>query len=704
MQARNAAIAPRSAHHPGTRVFVFFSLALLLTGGITLLFADLLWRRGWTAWSWILLLLFIPLMFLNTAGAMHGIYGFIIRRRGNDARITSLRAFEGQDISNASAVILFPIYNEDAAEVYARLKATYESLKKTGHLEGFDFFVLSDSTESPNWVDEETRWLGLTKELDGFGRIFYRRRLWNAEKKSGNIRDFLNAHGNRYRYMIVFDADSFMPGKTLVTLVKLMEAHPGVGMIQTPPGTINSQSLFGRMQQFASRLYGPMFTAGLNYWVQGFGNYVGHNAIIRTAPFMKYCDLPQLPGKKPFGGQILSHDFVEAALMLKNHWQVWHAYDLEESYEECPQGLIEYAQRDRRWCQGNMQHILVVFARGLRGISRLHLLFGIFGFLGGPLWLLFLLAFNAQGFFRQQTGLSQVTAPPVTPFLHMTGTQHALLAFALSTLVLLIPKFLTLVDLARDPKRAAAFGGVTRAALSVFLELLFSTLQAPLMMLWHTQFVVSTLVGRSVSWGKQNRQADGTGWAYAFRETWKHTVVGALWGFMLARFNPALLWWFSPLLIGFLCAAPLAVFSSRKSAGAKARKVGLFLTPEETLPSEDIVLLRRALDKAASDDESCDAEDVISDPYANALHVALLERGESEPTHEEAVQKLSAGQPAVALLRQKALDEGIGSLSGKEKLLLLSDLASVRALHRELWRRPSNRLAPPSRTALAKAR
>src|SRR6185503_12328838 len=226
------------------------------------------------------------------------------------------------------------------------------------------------------------------------GKIYYRRRLFNEERKSGNVRDFLNTWGKRYRYFVCCDADSVMRGETLVDLVKLMEAHPTTGLIQTVPALVNAESLFGRIQQFANRLYAPIFIAGLNFWTQAFGNYWGHNAIIRTEPFMKYCDLPQLPGRKPFGGQILSHDFVEAALLVKNHWRVWLAYDLEESYEEIPPGLIEYAQRDRRWCQGNMQHIAILFARGLRGVSRLHLLFGIFGYLSGPLWLMFLIAFN----------------------------------------------------------------------------------------------------------------------------------------------------------------------------------------------------------------------------------------------------------------------------------------------------------------------
>ncbi len=681
----------------GGRIFFFFALALVLTGGISILFADLLWRRGWTHGSTVLFALFVILLLLNSIGAMHGIYGFILRRRGDSRRITDLKNFSNVDISSTSTAILFPIYNEEASEVYARLRATFESLQRTGQLASFDFHILSDSTDPANWVDEELRWLELARELNAFGRIFYRRRLWNEAKKSGNIRDFLNALGNRYRYFVVFDADSFVAGRTLVNLVQLMETHPGVGIIQTPPALLNGESLFGRLHQFANRLYSPLFTSGLNFWMQDVGNYLGHNAIIRTWPFMQYCGLPKLPGKKPFGGQILSHDFVEAALMLKNHWDVWLAYDLEGTYEECPQGLIEYAQRDRRWCQGNLQHVLVLFSRGLHGISRLHFIFGIFAYLGGPLWLLFLLTFNAQQFFQRHTGLSQITVLPRTPFLHLTATQHALLVFGLSMMVLLAPKILTLIDLALDPPRRRAFGGLARATWSAFLEFFFSTLQAPLLMLFHTEFIITILMGRSVSWGKQQRRADGVSWSFAARQHWKHTLIGAVWGTLLWRTDRSSFWWFLPVFAGMLFAIPFTVLTSRCRGGEAARKARLFLTPEETEPSQDVVLLRSALSAvsaASSTEKDRQLERVLLNPYYNALHIALLPPAADPVTGlTAALETLRKGQPTAEALREKALQAPFSSLSDREKLLLLSDAGALQLLHRELWVKTDRELA-----------
>jgi membrane glycosyltransferase len=281
------------------RVFVFYSMAVLLTGAGSLLFADLLWRMGWSSTRTVMMVLFTILLLLASVGCMHGIYGFILRRFGGGRGITTLADYRASSIQGTSTALVFPIHNEEVARVCAGLRATFESLAATGHLEKFDFFILSDSTEPASWIEEEQRWFALARELGALGRIFYRHRPHNEGRKSGNIRDFLSVWGRRYRYFVVFDADSIMTGTTLIDLVKLMETHPAAGLIQTAPVLTGGQTAFARMQQFAHRLYSPIFAAGMNYWEQNGGNYYGHNAIIRTEAFMRCCDLPQLPGRKP---------------------------------------------------------------------------------------------------------------------------------------------------------------------------------------------------------------------------------------------------------------------------------------------------------------------------------------------------------------------------------------------------------------------
>jgi membrane glycosyltransferase len=686
--------------HRGWRIFIFYSSALLLTGLVSLLFADLLWRTGWSAARTVLLVLFVILFLLAAIGCVHGVFGFFLRTFGDRRRITDLKDYRGQNIDGISTAIVFPIYNEDALRVYEGLRATYESLEKTGQLERFDFFILSDSTDPDKWVEEERRWFDLVRELDALGKIYYRRRLNNEAGKSGNVRDFLNAWGRRYRYFICFDADSVMRGGTLVDLVKLMEVHPTVGMIQTVPALVNAESLFGRIQQFANRLYAPVFIAGLNYWALDLGNYWGHNAIIRTEPFMQFCDLPQLPGTKPFGGQILSHDFVEAALMSRENWEVWFAYDLEGSYEEGPQALIENAQRERRWCQGNLQHSLVMFAKGLRGVSRLHLILGICGYLAGPLWLAFLLMFNWIRWFHSYTGLSDIPVQAFTPFLaNFSGTEHALLIFVICMVVIMLPKALALMDLANDWPRRRAFGGLTRAAASVAGETIFSTLHAPLLMLWHTRFVLTNFLGVSVGWATQKRAADGTTWTYAFQRHWGHILIGVVWGAFMWQLDPAMFYWFLPVLAGMVLSVPLSVFTSRRSLGARARSLGLFLTPEEIKPPMEIVSLRAHLkiheitgDTSPRRPHSGLAEAVL-DPYVNAIHVSLLREKQLNPLYAEQLARLGAGSEHVHLLGEKLLAEGPDKLALTERLAIMADQRTMVWLHQQAWLRPDEKLA-----------
>ena len=266
--------------------------------------------------------------------------------------------------------ILFPIYNEDphavftAADVMARAIAGFE-------LERVDIFILSDTQDPQLAAAEAAAYASLQP---GAGpALYYRRRKANIRRKAGNIADFCENWGLAYDYMVVLDADSLMTANAVATMIGLMDANPRAGIIQTVPFPVGRETLFARAQQFAARLYAPLLVEGLAFWQQADSNYWGHNAIIRIAPFMEHCDLPVLPGVAPFGGEILCHDVVEAALMRRGGWEVWMLPGIDGSYEALPANLVDYAQRERRWCQGNLQHLGVVTARGLRAIGRYHL-------------------------------------------------------------------------------------------------------------------------------------------------------------------------------------------------------------------------------------------------------------------------------------------------------------------------------------------
>ena len=382
---------------------------------------------------------------------------------------------------------------------------------------------------------------------------------------------------------------SYKDGKNLETIAemaRLMEENPHAGIIQASPQMINATSMFAREQQFAGRIAGPVVGAGLAYWQAGNSNYWGHNAIIRTRAFIECCGLPKLKGKGPFGGFILSHDFVEAALIARGGWSAWLLPELKGSYEECPPSMIDFAARDRRWCQGNLQHIKVLVSRGLHPVSRVHFLTGIMSYLSSPLWLLFLLAGLSMVLFREfvppQYFGQTYSLFPEWPVFDKAGT---IWLFVLSMAMLLVPKFLGLAVFLRQNRRRQKAGkpglSVAKTAGGLGLEIVVSTLMAPVMMLFQSKFVFDILCGKSVSWNAQNRGDDGTSWRTAWRVHKWHTILGAVTAAAVWKYAHVLFWWLSPITLGLVLAAPLSVFTSRVSVGQWLKTRGWFLIPEE---------------------------------------------------------------------------------------------------------------------------
>jgi membrane glycosyltransferase len=670
------------------------TFVVIVTGLAALLMADLLWGMplaDWGAVSWVLfVLLFAQIAF----GFAQAFFGFLVRRRpGRRQTIDQSLPADESTVPLAPTAIIMPIYNEEVGRVYAGLRATYVSVARTGQGGQFDFFILSDSTDPDIWVEEEMGWVALARELNARGRIFYRRRRVHANKKAGNIADFCRRWGRRYRYMVVLDADSVMQGETLVRMVRMMERNPATGLIQTAPQLIRGETLFARVLQFAARLYGPIFREGMNYWQQGEGNYWGHNAIIRVAPFVAHCALPTLPGREPFGGRILSHDFVEAALLRRAGWAVWLWPDATGSYEEGPANLIDYAKRDRRWCQGNLQHFWLVFARQLRGVSRIHLSLGIFSYASSLVWLVSLVLGSLLIIGFNRTGLSWLPTPGLAEALGL-GMQTSLLV-GLTVVLLFGPKVLAVIDQLRQPEGARPFGGLKPMLIGVAWESLFSILLAPVLMLFHAQFVVATVLGQGVHWVTQRRgggEDNPTGWREARTVLRGHTAAGVIWLGVLLAFAPSLVWWMLPLLVGLVGAIPFAVWTGRTSLGRAARARGWLATPEELAPPVELTELAAAESNrtdnpppAVADGRDAGLIRVVLDPYVNAVHRCLLR---DRPDRSPVITRY------FFRMQEKLLREGPAALSPREKVALLSDAASVDRLHLQAWLRPAEEIAP----------
>ncbi len=564
--------------------------------------------------------------------------------------------------------ILMPVYNESSVNVFANLLAMADSLHTTEQGKYFDMFVLSDTTNPKVWVEEERVWLEAKQKMPKEINLYYRRRAKNTARKSGNIEDFCTKWGAYYDYMIVLDADSLLEGSTMVKMVQLMQANPKTGIIQAPPMCLNGHSLFARIQQFAGKVYGPIVSAGLAYWQVGDSNYWGHNAIIRVKAFMECCGLPVLKGKAPFGGMILSHDFVEAALIRRGGWAAWLLPELKGSYEECPPTMIDFAIRDRRWCQGNMQHLKILISKGLHPVSRVHFTIGVMSYLSSPLWLAFLVVGTAivlgRGIFPPVYFEEVRTLFPVWPIFDKLGT---ITLFALSMFMLIFPKFLGLIVYLRDNKNKKKIGGAWSAFKSVIAEIGMSVLTAPIMMMFQSKFVFDIFAGNSVSWNTQNRDDTGTSFSEAVARHLSHTILGIVSTIVIWFYAHSIFWWMLPITVGLMLSIPISMFTSRVTNGEWFKKHKFFLIPEETDAPKILREAKAHLKKLESHVPALQGVALLVDNNVlNALHISMLQVNGPAPDFTREVSQNAEIKLENYLTYGKEMD-----LSKEEELSLL---------------------------------
>jgi membrane glycosyltransferase len=479
--------------------------------------------------------------------------------------------------------ILSPIYNEAPGALFARLEAMWRSIEAADGAASFDFFVLSDTTDPLIRRAEYDRFSALRRRLPAAAGLYYRHRPRNIDRKAGNIADWVRRFGAAYDFMVVLDADSLMEGDTLVRLAGAMERHPRVGLIQTTPVVINRHSLFARTEQFASRLYGPLLARGLAWWAGDQGNYWGHNAIVRVEAFAAQAGLPHLAGRGPFGGHILSHDFVEAALLRRGGWQVRLAPGLGGSFEECPPNLGDAIARDRRWCQGNLQHLKVLGARGFAPVSRLHLLRGVASYLTAPLWLLLLVS-SALLALKPVWGESDPSLADLRLAAPSLPAIPIIAVFAISIAFLLAPKFMAFGVMLASPSERKLFGGGWRALASMGLEIVLSALMAPVLMLHQVWALISIVSGRDAGWLAQHREEGDLSLEEAANRHLGDMAVGVILAVCALGVSAHTFLWMLPVILGMVFCIPLAALTSRCDLGRAAARVGLLTIPEELDP------------------------------------------------------------------------------------------------------------------------
>ncbi|WP_182086195.1 glucans biosynthesis glucosyltransferase MdoH [Aureimonas sp. ME7] len=560
----------------GRLLFALTALVLAALAGV--LFAVVITANG-TTWLHVIQIFLLSLCCLWLAwGFNTAVTGILFgrARRGPKRAAGTL-----PPPSPHKTAILVPVYNEDASAVMARVAAMIEGLRFMRRMDGFVFFVLSDSTKPECVADEKRTILKLAGELETGSILFYRNRVKNVNRKAGNIEDYVTNYGGAYEYMIALDADSLMRPETLVEMVARMDADPELALLQTQPLIIGRRTLFGRALQFSAALYSPVFSRGIAALQGREGPFWGHNTIIRTKAFADCCGMPKLSGKPPFGGLILSHDFVEAALLSRSGWKVRLDPDLEGSFEEAPANIIEYAKRDRRWCQGNLQHGRLLGAPNLRLWSKVSMVSGIMAYAASPIWLLFLIVSMLDPVLAPAP--NYFPADSLFPVFPTPETGKALLLLLGIVLLLLLPKTLIAFRTAMS-RRAARFGGGWAVLLGATCELILTSALAPIMMLFQSKAVAEILMARDSGWPATDREDEGLPLSAAFAASWWMVIAGAVLMAISYTYSWLLFLWVCPIAIPLFLAPFFISFTGDPALGEAAGRMSIFNTPFETEP------------------------------------------------------------------------------------------------------------------------
>lgn len=552
------------------RRWLVLALNIVTYAALLVAAASILASGGFSFLDLVLLTLFAIGTPWTVVGFWNAVIGLWLLKRGGDALPDVAPFLAGADVPTPLAIdtaVLMTLRNEDPARALARLKIVMDSLERTGEGARFGYFILSDSSRDDVIAAEAAAIAALRTAAPPGRRVVYRRRTENIGFKAGNVRDFCRQWGSDYELMLPLDADSLMAGDDIIRLVRIMQAHDNIGILQSLVVGMPTTSPFARIFQFGMRAGMRAYTMGQSWWVGDCGPFWGHNALVRIKPFVEHCDLPLLPGKPPLGGHVLSHDQVEATLMRRAGYEVRVMPVEGGSWEENPPSVLDFIERDVRWCQGNMQYINLLGLRGLLPISRFQLVWAILMFIGIPAWTLMIALLPAATLEAQGSSDFPATAAAVL--------------YVVFFAMYLSPKFAGWIDAATSPAEVARFGGGWRFALSAAIEVLFSFLQGAITTIRTSLFMAGLPFGQSIVWSGQKREAGRLTWRTAATALWPQTLFGVLLFAALWIVSPVVLLWSLPLTAGYLLAVPFAVVTANPSLGAWMRRHRLCAIPEE---------------------------------------------------------------------------------------------------------------------------
>ena len=474
--------------------------------------------------------------------------------------------------------LLVCIRNEDPQRLERNIDSMLCGLAHLPQARQLEVVLLSDSDRPELLPAEAALAHSLAARYGDLLPVSYRRRTHNAGFKAGNLREFCERRGREFDFAVVLDADSVMSPAAILRLIRVMQEDPGLGIVQTLVVGLPSASPFARVFQFGMRLGMRSYTLGSAWWQGDCGPYWGHNAIIRLAPFVEHCALPDLPGRGPLSGCILSHDQVEAVLMRRAGYAVRVLPMESGSWEENPPTLLEFMRRDLRWCQGNMQYWRLLAMPGLHLLGRVQLLLAMLMFIGSPAWIAFVLLAT----FRDL--ILPVDGPAFRP-------DAGLLLFAVVLTMSFAPKIASIVAILANRARRREFGASSRFLAGAAVETVFSMALAPVMAVVHTVFIAGLALGRTIGWSAQVRDGHSVPLRDALRALWRPTLLGAVIGAWFLATQPSLMAWFAPFWLPLLLCAPFASLTAWPALGAALTRARIAAIPEELAPPAELVRL-----------------------------------------------------------------------------------------------------------------
>ena len=574
------------------RRLVFLSLVsatvVVLVTALTAVFL----KGGLTVLELAMILMFALSLPWTVIGLWNSAIGFLLLRLSRDGRrgVVPLAGLgERPEPPSGRIAIVVPVHDEDPVSVFRFLGATVASLDATGGGEPFDIFLLSDTRDDRLAAAERAMFAAWKRRDRRPGRLHYRRRTVNTGFKAGNLRDFCERWGGEYECMIVLDADSMMSGAAILRLADLMQANPRLGIAQTLVAGLPSTSPFARIFQFGMRHGMRTYTAGSAWWQGDAGPYWGHNAIVRLAPFIEHCRLPPVPGRPPLGGEVLSHDQIEAVLMRRAGWGVRVVPIEGGSFEANPPTLLDFIKRDLRWCHGNMQYTRLLRLAGSHRLGKLQLLLAILMYASAPCWL----AFGALGLLQLLSPALALPSGLLMPEPARSPNDGVLIALGVALFIVVVastlaPKLFGVLQALSDPAERRRYGGAGKLLGGAAIEFVFSLLLAPVISVAQTTFMAGLLLGRRRGWASQLRSDRRVPPGVAARRLWPQTVLGITVALLLTLLAPGALPWAWPMLAGLLLAIPLAVVTTSPALGRLLIGAGLCATPEELSPTWEV--------------------------------------------------------------------------------------------------------------------